>query len=64
MPAAKKRAPTGTTWYEGFKPYKEKRGEKYMNEQQQAHFLAIPTIAPPRSPSSAWNCAPATASAS
>jgi len=41
MPAAKKRAPTGTTWYEGFKPYKEKRGEKYMNEQQQAHFLAI-----------------------
>ncbi len=47
MPATKKRKPkaaataTGTTWYEGFKPYKEKRGEKYMNEKQQAHFLAI-----------------------
>lgn len=46
MPATKKRKPkapaaSGTTWYEGFKPYKEKRGEKYMNEKQQEHFLAI-----------------------
>ena len=52
MPATKKAKPkakakakqptaTGTTWYEGFKPYKEKRGEKYMNEKQQEHFLAI-----------------------
>jgi len=50
MPATKKAKPkakkpavtaTGTTWYEGFQPYKEKRGEKYMNEKQQDHFLAI-----------------------
>ena len=44
MPAAKKRKPkaaTGTTWFEGFKPYKEKRGEKYMNEKQHEHFQAI-----------------------
>jgi DnaK suppressor protein len=44
MPATKKRKPkaaTGTTWYEGFKPYKEKRGEKYMSDKQQDHFLAI-----------------------
>ena len=44
MPAAKKRKPkaaTGTTWFEGFKPYKEKRGEKYMNETQHEHFQAI-----------------------
>lgn len=46
MPATKKRKPkaataTGTTWFEGFKPYKEKRGEKYMNEKQQEHFLEI-----------------------
>jgi len=44
MPAVKKRkskAATGTTWFEGFKPYKEKRGEKYMNETQQEHFQAI-----------------------
>ena len=31
----------GTTWFEGYTPYKEKRGEKYMNEAQQEHFLSI-----------------------
>jgi len=43
MPAAKKKSATkrGASWYEGYKPYKKKRGEKYMNEKQQEHFHAI-----------------------
>jgi DnaK suppressor protein len=42
MPAAKKATkPPSTTWFEGYKPYKEKRGEKYMSEKQQEHFMAI-----------------------
>ena len=38
---SKAKTATGTTWFDGFKPYKEKRGEKYMNEKQQTHFQAI-----------------------
>ena len=44
MPATKKKPAQqnqGTIWYEGFKPYKPKRSEKYMNEKQQDHFHAI-----------------------
>ena len=36
--AAKK---TGSLEFKNFEPYKPKRGEKYMNEQQRAHFKSI-----------------------
>ena len=36
--AAKK---TGSLEFKNFEPYKPKRGEKYMNEQQRAHFRGI-----------------------
>ncbi|HIP53534.1 MAG TPA: RNA polymerase-binding protein DksA [Chromatiales bacterium] len=38
MPKAKKETSTGLF---GFKPYKPKKGEEYMNEKQEAHFRAI-----------------------
>ena len=41
MPAAKKKSQASASWYEGYKPYKEKKGEKYMNEKQQEHFEKI-----------------------
>jgi RNA polymerase-binding transcription factor len=31
----------GSPEFSNFEPYKPKRGEKYMNEKQQAHFRAI-----------------------
>ncbi len=52
MPAKKKVAKTRkakvarvvaatTSWYDGFAPYKEKRGEEYMNPAQIEHFRKI-----------------------
>jgi DnaK suppressor protein len=38
MPAKK---PNTTLGMLGFEPYKEKKGEKYMNEKQLAHFRAV-----------------------
>ncbi|MEE8057235.1 MAG: RNA polymerase-binding protein DksA [Pseudomonadales bacterium] len=35
----KKHMPTGN--FKNFTPYKEKKGEKYMNEKQQEHFRQI-----------------------
>ena len=50
-PAAKKKAPakkttaakkaSTSTEFKAFEPYKPKRGEKYMNEAQRAHFKQI-----------------------
>ncbi len=39
-PATKKKATT-TLGLLGFEPYKEKRGEAYMNEKQLQHFLNV-----------------------
>jgi len=39
MPAKKK--PTTTLSMLGIEPYKEKKGEEYMNERQLAHFSAV-----------------------
>ncbi|PIP80680.1 MAG: RNA polymerase-binding protein DksA [Gammaproteobacteria bacterium CG22_combo_CG10-13_8_21_14_all_40_8] len=39
MPAKKK--PTTTLSMLGIEPYKEKKGEEYMNEKQLAHFSAV-----------------------
>jgi DnaK suppressor protein len=36
-----KQAPEGMPRAFDFKPYKEKKGEAYMNEKQEAHFRAI-----------------------
>jgi len=38
--ATKKTSPENNT-YSSFTPYKAKKGEKYMNEKQRAHFKAI-----------------------
>lgn len=40
MPASPKKAPQ-TTPFGGIKPYKAKKGERYMNKKQLAHFQAI-----------------------
>ena len=40
MPKAVKKA-VSTTEFKNFVPYKPKRGEKYMNEQQREHFKLI-----------------------
>ncbi len=39
--AAKKKAATTTLPISGIEPYKEKKGEEYMNENQLAHFRKI-----------------------
>ncbi|MCB1705486.1 MAG: RNA polymerase-binding protein DksA [Halioglobus sp.] len=39
--APKAAAKTGSLEFKNFEPYKPKRGEKYMNEQQRAHFRSI-----------------------
>ena len=39
MPARKKKEPELLVG--GIKPYQAKKGEKYMNKKQQAHFLAM-----------------------
>ena len=36
-----KKQATTTLGMLGFEPYKEKKGEKYMNEKQRAHFHAV-----------------------
>ena len=43
MPAKKpiKKKPTTTLGMLGIEPYKEKKGEAYMNENQLAHFTAV-----------------------
>jgi len=41
MPASSKKAQEPTTLFGGIKPYKEKKGEKYMNKKQLDHFRAI-----------------------
>ena len=39
--AAGKKQDTNLSGPFGFKPYKEKKGEEYMNEKQEEHFRAI-----------------------
>ncbi|OQX42280.1 MAG: RNA polymerase-binding protein DksA, partial [Candidatus Sedimenticola endophacoides] len=39
--AAKKKSQREVTDPFDFEPYKEKKGEEYMNEKQEAHFRAI-----------------------
>lgn len=39
MPRAAKKA--ALTEFKNFQPYKPKRGEKYMNDKQQEHFMQI-----------------------
>jgi len=39
MPRAAKKA--ASTEFKNFEPYKPKRGEEYMNDQQSDHFMAI-----------------------
>jgi DnaK suppressor protein len=39
--ASKKKAATSTLPISGIEPYKEKKGEEYMNENQRAHFRKI-----------------------
>ena len=39
--AAKKKTKRDLSGPFGFAPYKEKKGEEYMNEKQEAHFRAI-----------------------
>ncbi len=41
--ASAKKAKSSSTNFTGFQPYKEKKGEEYMNEKQRAHFKAILT---------------------
>jgi DnaK suppressor protein len=41
MPASTKKAQEPKTLFGGIKPYKEKKGEKYMNKKQLDHFRAI-----------------------
>ncbi len=41
MAAAKKKVKRDLSGPFGFTPYKEKKGEEYMNEKQEAHFRAI-----------------------
>ncbi len=43
MPTKKpiKKKPTTTLGMLGIEPYKEKKGEAYMNENQLAHFIAV-----------------------
>jgi len=40
MPASSKKA-SPSTLFGGIKPYKAKKGEKYMNKKQREHFRAI-----------------------
>lgn len=39
--SARKKTEMPSGWFDGYKPYKEKKGESYMNERQLAHFDAI-----------------------
>ena len=41
MAAKKKKAQTKSSTFKGFEPYKEKKGEEYMNESQSQHFRNI-----------------------
>ena len=41
MAAKKKKTVSKSTDFKGFEPYKEKKGEEYMNENQIKHFKGI-----------------------
>ncbi len=41
MAKSKKSAKTDTSQFKSFEPYKEKKGEEYMNPEQLAHFKKI-----------------------